>query len=587
MFEKISQQITNVPEWWKRDERFWRLERYDRLLSGTFYSHLPYAFYDEVEGTRGMERMVPMANRRPSTQYRIPTMVARMTARKLFAGRHVPRVKHPDTASQKFARRVCRRAKLYQMMMDIAVAGSVGSVAATFVVYGKGDNQRVKICYYNAKFCEPSFDTKGELSRLVVQYVTDRNALIALGDGHGISEQDPNQSFWFRREWTTDQEITYQPVPHSDWNPVDGWSAAADQTSWTEWEEQTTSHGLGFVPGHWFKNLAGGTGIDGCSTWGPAIPNSIDIDYTLSQIGRGVRYNAAPQLVVIGETLAVGAAAGGGNDADITRDPMTYIRLPAGFKNEDGDEYGRGDAKLLEMTGTGIEAGLKYVDKVRKDALEQITAARKDPEQMKGPMSGRAMEYLDDDWHDLVMELRTAYGEEGMLCLLRKMVAACAREAGTNIDYKVDGLMLRWPRLFQPTPTDLAQIMPAFQIAVNPFEMAQQAEPAVPGGENGGGQPAKPKMLPEGTEQFLTVAEVRQWLRDNMDLGTGDDDDDDDEFDDESFEGEPEPPNAPSPAPDGGGPDPEEDDHTGDEDDHVNAEIVVSAVRRVNAGAPT
>ena len=242
-------------------------------------------------------------------------------------------------------------------MLEIAFMGSVGSVAATFMVSGEGKDQRVKICPWPAKFCVPTFDVNGELEKLVVQYITQGSSISALGQGSGVPQDEEANWFWFRREWTSQQEITYQAVSKDDWNPADGFvSEAAKTRGWAVWDDQTTKHEFGFVPAHWFKNLAGGQEPDGKSTWGPAIPNSIDIDYTLSQIGRGVRYNAAPQLVVIGDPAAIGGGGGSDDDGAITRDPLTYIRLGAGIKTEEGDIQGRGDAKLLEMTGTGIEA---------------------------------------------------------------------------------------------------------------------------------------------------------------------------------------------------------------------------------------
>ena len=131
--------------------------------------------------------------------------------------------------------------------------------------------------------------------------------------------------------------------------------------------------------------------------------------------------------------------------------------------------------------------------------------------------------------------------------------------------------------------------LPAFQIAVDPLGTMQPALPAQPGGATGGpGTPAQAKVMPTEDEQFMTVKEVRNWLRDNMDLGIYDEGEDDemDEDDDPSLDPTDPDPSAPSPAPDGGGPDPEEDMHNDDDGGHLNSEIVVGAVRRVTAGSP-
>lgn len=549
MFEKLSNNITDVPQWWKKDTRFWRLQRYDLLLDGKFYDHLKHAFYDEAEGDGASARLIPLANRRPCVQFKLPGMVARMTSRKLFAGRHVPKFMHQDAEAQKAVRRLVRRSKLYGQMMEICYRGSVGSVAATFDLHGDDRNPKVKINVHLAKYCVPYFDPSGELELLRVQYITTAAALKALGAGSG--DLDDKKMYWYVREWTADEYITYKPVESTAWNPVDGFvDEEAKKTGWVDWRELCEPHNFGFVPAQWFRNLAGCDGADGDCTFAPAISNSIDLDYTMSQLGRGVRYNAAPQLVVRGDPTLAGGA-------DPMRDPLSYIQVAVSKKSE-GDEgsVGEGDAKLLEMTGRGIEAGLKYVDTLRKQALEQIAAARKDPEQMKGPMSGRAMEYLDDDWHDLIMELRSQYGEYGALPLVKKIVIAVSKKTGSNEDPKADGIYLRWPRLFQPTPMDIAQLMPAFKIAVNPMGAPPKA-PAVSGnrGPNGvtGGRPAQPG--PDEADAFMTPQQIRQWLKDNLDLGWTDDEEDDyDEGDTVGEIEDDETPPSPEPLPNGGGP---------------------------------
>jgi hypothetical protein len=169
------------------------------------------------------------------------------------------------------------------------------------------------------------------------------------------------------------------------------------------------------------------------------------------------------------------------------------------------------------MNGQGTVAALSFIDKLRNFGLEQISANRKDAEKMKGPLSGRAMEYLDEDANDLIMELRSTYGEYGCLCLLRKIVSIL--EPGLEVSQ----LSLRWPRLYQPTPHDLSEVIPALVAAVYP----------VATGAGGGDGEGAPKPLPG----LLTVEEARQWLIMNMDLdmidqpntiGEGDDDADDD-----------------------------------------------------------
>jgi hypothetical protein len=506
MFKKISDHIV-YPNWVKRDPRYRKLDLLDRLLDGTFYDHLPHAYYDETEGQGNNARLILMEEKRPSSQFRLPRMVARYCSRKLFAGRHVPRIVHtsnPNVAEKVTA--LATKIQFWHTMLEVTLRGSVGSVAVTFSV----DDDKDSVCLdvWRSKYCEPTFDVKGELIKLRVQYQTSRAMFEKIGATKDDLDSEGN-TFWYIRDFTPQGETVYKPVPHNEWNPVDGFVGDnADKNALVEWEDKSKAHDFGVVTGHWFCNMSGGECPDGACTFEDAIPDSIELDYNLSQIGRGVRYNSSPQLVTVGNVK------GGDN---ISRGPIVAIQMEGGYKDPEGMSFNEGDAKLLEMNGQGTVAALSFIDKLRNFGLEQISANRKDAEKMKGPLSGRAMEYLDEDANDLIMELRSTYGEYGCLCLLRKIVSIL--EPGLEVSQ----LSLRWPRLYQPTPHDLSEVIPALVAAVYP----------VATGAGGGDGEGAPKPLPG----LLTVEEARQWLIMNMDLdmidqpntiGEGDDDADDD-----------------------------------------------------------
>lgn len=529
MFNKISRAI-RYPDWVRLDQRYKRLDLRDRLLDGTFYDHLPHAFYDEIDQRDPTGKVIPLEERRPSARYELPNMLARWAARKLFAGRHVPRLRHPDKKTEKRISALIVRSNLFQKMMEACVLGSVGSVAATFRTSGTGDAANVAISLWRAKYCQPRITSMGELQTLRVAYLTSGAQLSSMGMPAPADEPrgwEFEEQYWYIRDWLPDGEATYIGVKRDDWNPVEGYKKRNNDGSLKTlqvWNEEMEIHDLGYVTAQWFVNLVGGTAPDGDCTWRAAIPISIDIDYTLSQTGRGVRYNSAPQLVVIGNVAqeVIGENSAG---EPVTRSPAHMLQLQAGAKDENGVMFGEGDAKLLEMTGSGADAALKYVEKLRNLALEMIQAARKDPEKMHAPLSGRAMEYLDEDSHDLVMELRTQWGENGMLPLVRKMV----HQIMPNIDVSL--ITCHWPRLYQPTPADIAALIPAFAAAVNPLEVVYNGKaPARPAAGKSGsgataarGAPARtpaegPPTPPPQEFMFLTPQEVRAYLLLNLDI---------------------------------------------------------------------
>ena len=511
MFKQICSR-TEYPSWVAGDERYRTLDTFDRLLDGTFYDCLPHAFYDE-KNHRGDP--IPLKDRRPSSQYHLPRMVSRWCARKLFAGRHVPRLFHPDAAALKRINRVAKRARLFDTLLEAATLGSVGSVAVTFRVDNSVEGfANIALTVWRSKFCTPSFNDNGDLDSLRIAYGTSGAQVLSMGYASDAMGQavSVNEKYWFIRDYTRMQEITYVPVRGDQWNPVKG-PTVEGLRLWAQ-EDDIINHMLGFVPGHWFKNLSGGKFPDGACTWEDAIPNSIEIDYTMSQVGRGVRYNCAPQPVIKGRIL--------NDNGGLTRSPTHYIHLEGDKKDADGNVVGGATAMLLEMNGSGIKAAMEVIDKLHKMALEQISAARKDPEKMKGPLSGRAMEFLDEDSHDLAMELRTSYGEHGLLPLLKKIIKV------TDPDIDTEKLGLRWPRMYQPTPQDIAFLIPALAQAIDPLGVSGKPKPMSAVGE-GQVAPVPEMQVPDVKNMIITPEEARAYMRLQMDLDMLDTEENDDE----------------------------------------------------------
>ncbi len=455
MWRKLVSSIA-YPPWAQAQGRFVRLDALDRFLDGTIYDHLEFSFYDEQDAGGNY---VPIQSRRPSAQLNLPNMVAKMLARKLFAGRHAPRLTHDRPEVAAWLRDVVARGALYERMLQACVWGSVGSVAATFRLVDDG----LHVDIWRAKYCYPTFAPDGALEKLSVQYTVGGRELRTRGfsvDRSG-EEISVHRNYWFVRDWTRSEELTYIPVAQEIYNPYEG--ALTPEGTLVVDDSRTVVHKLDFVPGVWMVNLAGGSAPDGVCTWEAAVDLSLDADYTLSQIGRGVRYNAAPQLVIVGDLKGDDE-----NNSMIQRGPVTVLQFPSSARTEDGASRGNGDAKLLEMVGNGTQAGMKYVEYTRRLALEAISVSRKNPEEARGTLSGRAMELMDDSFFDLVHELRSAYGEEGFGALLRKIAVALVVTGRAPPDVSVQDVRafgMRWPRLYGATPQDEVTLIEGMSMA--------------------------------------------------------------------------------------------------------------------------
>jgi hypothetical protein len=555
MLTKLASRI-KWPTWVANCPRYKDLDILDRWLDGTFYDISQCSFYDEVRNAATGE-LNEIADRRPSAQFRLPKMVAHWAARSLFSGRSIPQIRHPNKSVRRLLKEFASTSQLNAAMLEACYKGSVGSVFMSFRMEAVNDptippditedmsqeeidlihslqaealrleaikecqtctidNQqitlpRVKLEVWPAKFCWPQFDGYGALTNMRIAYVAPGYSLIQLGfpRDHRFYPIKASARYWFIRDMTFMDEVTYLPVAEQKWDPVVGFKGEPEvladgsnpPQSLIPFPSECYTHNFGFVPGQWIKNLSGGTDPDGASTWSDALPNVIEMDFTLSQAGRGTRYNCAPELVIQGDLNGNNASGG------VTRGPTQILHMAPGRKDPDGNTVSPSDAKLLEMSGTGIDAALKLVNTLRMQALEQISAPRKDPEKMKGPLSGAAMQHLDEDNIALLNELREAYGENGCLPLIRKLVMAAVKIAKFP-DIRPGDIYLQWPTMLKPSAGEISQLVTAFSLAINPLNITIRgmiggnAEPDTHGStsETGGiTKPAQTITNPDGS----------------------------------------------------------------------------------------
>jgi hypothetical protein len=446
------------PTWAMRNERYKRLTTLGLLLDGKFYNHLPYAFHQEKDSGRNF---ISVVDRRPSVRYNLLKEVATRISRKLWAGPHFPRLVHTNKNLTEAAEDLMQEGKLADKLLLATRWGSVGSVAIAFRII-KGC-----IVYYvwRPQDCDPRFDAMGELDRLRWRYITSGTALLARGltmtwNGRPIVAEE---AYWYIQDLTRNEDLTYYPLRADEWDPTSTEGRKLLRIDDPNW---SVVHNLGFVQAQWFTNLSGGEYPDGDCTWEPAVNTSIHLEYTLSMLGRGIWYNSAPQVVLKGEMLNQEEM---GNNLYIKRGPANLIQIDVDRKMGEGEATSGADVKLLEMNGAWIAHAMEYIKEARQLALEQIQSSRKDPDNITGTMSGKAMELLEDDTTDLLMEMRTNYGDNGFLPLLRHSLEA-AKKARHPAVVRVslgtlDDLHAQWPLPFQPDPQDLQVYTAALQIA--------------------------------------------------------------------------------------------------------------------------
>lgn len=404
--------------------RTFRLAALRRVIEGTLYDELPHPFHTEKNEAG---EYVPLRDRRPSVRYALCRLVVDDSVSMLFSEGHFPEADCDDKPTKDALAKLIKESKLNEVMIDAATRGSVGSVAIMF----RAIKNRVFFDVMETEFLTPTWDPDAPDT---LQAVTERYKVkgkVLAGSGYTIPDDKHTADFWFQRIWDATAETWYLPKLVNE--PGD---MLVDP-------QRTVKHQLGFVPVVWVRNLPGGDKIDGACTFPPeAVDTNIELDYLLSQGGRGLKYGSDPTLLI--KEPAVGS------DGQMVRGAGNAIVV--------GPE---GDAKMLEINGTATEAVMSYVRMLRELALESAHGNRVNADKISAAQSGRAMELMNQPLVWLADRLRISYGEGALLELLQMVVKAADKLAlkfkdGTAVGKLAQNkaIALRWPDWYAPTASD-------------------------------------------------------------------------------------------------------------------------------------
>lgn len=417
-------------------ERTYRLSILTRVLNGTIYDGLKHAFHEEENGAG---EYVKLRERRPAVRYGLCKMVVDDSVALLFSEGHFPEIDcGKDAGAREALQKIVKETTLNAVMIDAATRGSVGSVAIMMRVL----NKRVFFDVMETAYLTPTWKATApdELEKVTERYKTKGSALREAG--YTVADDDLNEDFWYQREWNAIAETHFEP-----------WKVAAENAVPAVDPSRTVTHNLRFVPVRWVRNLPGGDSADGgCTFPDEAIDTGIEIDYQLSQVGRGLKYSSDPTLLI--KEPATG-------DETIVRSASNAISV--------GKE---GDAKLLEINGTAAGVVMDYVRMLREFALENMHGNRANADKISAAQSGRAMELMNQALIWLADKLRISYGEGALLDLLKMVALASQKIALTFKDGSAVGeikaeIALRWPAWYQPTASDQQNTATTLQTLVN------------------------------------------------------------------------------------------------------------------------
>lgn len=401
-----------------------RIDMLQRVLAGTIYGVLAYEFHEERNGAG---EYVRLHQRRPSVRSGLCRVVVEDSVSLLFGEGRFPGLICEDEPTKAALADLVKDISLPAAMYDASIKGSVGSVVLRFRVL-KG---RVFVDAMSTLYLTPDYDPEAPDTLL---RVTERRKVLGsdlAANGYAIPDDAMQAWHWFQRIWDGAAETWFVPRPVSD---------VSTEKPLLPDAGRSVRHNLGFCPMVWIRNLPGGDDVDGVSTFEAAIETVIEIDYQMSQAGRGLRYSSDPTLLIKEPATGEGAIVKGGGSALVVS--------------------ADGDAKMLEINGTAAAAVVEYVKALREQALESMHGNRSNADKLSAAQSGRALELLHQPLVWLADRLRHSYGEVGLLDIVRMIVRASRKmplvlKDGRKVPQLSElPITLRWPQWFDPTESD-------------------------------------------------------------------------------------------------------------------------------------
>jgi len=401
----IDPYFTINPDRVSREIRLCNLQKY---LDGSIYNNLRYAFSKDYE----YSRYIPMAMRRPSVTYRMCQIIVDNSVSLVFGESRFPKISvADDKATEEILLKLVKECHLDTCMLEAATKGSVGSAA----ILVKFDNYCACVQVLNTHNLEPIFENNEMCALKSLRRKLQVKGEVLIAKGHTDIESD--KDYLLIQEWTKEQEIHYLPLRVDKIkNPKD--------VQLTKDNQRTITHGLGFVPIVWIKNInCNSDSIDGACTFEAAIGSQIEIDYQLSQAGRALKYSGDPLLIIKHGTSFISDIDASSSGMPVTMEDynaeQAQIVRSAGNALELDAE---GEAKLLEISGDAAKAVLEYVKEIRKYALESVHGNRADPDKLHIGQSGKALEILNQPLIWLAEKLRYTYGNIGLINVLKMII---------------------------------------------------------------------------------------------------------------------------------------------------------------------
>ena len=288
---------------------------------------------------------VPLKMRRPSSPYRLARVIVSSFTNMIFGEQRFPSIRvEGDPATQDFAQALVRASSLpLKMVRARNIGGSTGTVGVSWAFI----NGKPRVEVHNGKhlFVHEWEDRESTIPKLATEcYLFSRD------EWSQEKKKWGKQWFWYRRDWTPTADIVYREARFEQ----------RQEPVWIVDRERSVPHDDGECHLHWIQNLPSDE-VDGLPDY-EGLYESFDIvDILYSTIVRGTVLNLDPtvKLRMDGDQIRLMGLKKGSDNALIT--------------GKDGD------AQYMEMTGSGIDAGLRVFESKRRSVLEVAQCIIADP----------------------------------------------------------------------------------------------------------------------------------------------------------------------------------------------------------------
>lgn len=384
--------------------RFRQLDRYEAHYSCRAYAHQEYDWWgmtaDQME-TVSPEIQVPFGftqpalalsvrQKRPTAPYNLPKAIVDRFTGLLFSDARRPDVTvEGDQDTEDFLLAALEQMRFWPKMREARTIG--GAIGSTLVTAHLRDG-RFSLDVHNPKNVQVVWKDRRTLQPLAAlilyRYDQEEDDIDEkTGEVKGVKIVE----YLYRRIITEDDDTVFVPVKLEPGAEMD----------WVV--ESTSEHNLGFFPGVWIQNLPVIEVEDGNPDCHGAWHGFDTIDRLLSQMNKAALLNLDPTLKIAVDPKVIDAQGG----------------LRKGSENALMVGHG-GDASYVEITGSGIDAGLKIYTVIKSNILDVTACVLVDPETISGAaQSAKAIEYIYAPMLVKADDLRAQYGDLGVLPLLR------------------------------------------------------------------------------------------------------------------------------------------------------------------------